>query len=90
MKNLSLKWNRSWLKLLTGTDCSLKSSKLNTLSLPLNQQKTFRTTAPWMNGKCSQLLTATNNPSYFQLDSEEVMKNSSQDANHLTKTGEGG
>jgi hypothetical protein len=43
-----------------------------------------------MNGKCSQLLTTTNNPSYFQLDSEEAMKDSSQDVNHLTKTGEGG
>jgi hypothetical protein len=90
MENLSLKWNRSWLKSLTGTDCSLQSSGLYTPSPPLNQQKTFRTTAPWMNGKCSQLLTATNNPSYFQLDSEETTKDSSQDANHLTKTGEGG
>jgi hypothetical protein len=43
-----------------------------------------------MNEKCSQLFTATNNPSYFQLDSEEAMKDSSQDANYLTKTGEGG
>jgi hypothetical protein len=42
-----------------------------------------------MNGKCLQLLTATNKPSYFQLDSEEAVKDSSQDANHLTKTGEG-
>jgi hypothetical protein len=50
----------------------------------------LRTTAPWMNGKCSQLLTATNNPRCFKLDSEEVMKDSSQDATHLTKTGEGG
>jgi hypothetical protein len=90
MENLSLKWNRSWLKLLTGTDCSLKSSVLDTPSPPLNQQKTFRTTASWINGKCSQLLTATNIPRYFQLDLEEVMKNSSQDANYLTKTREGG
>jgi hypothetical protein len=38
-----------------------------------------------MNGKCSQLPTAINNPSYFQLNSEEAMKDSSQDANHLAK-----
>jgi hypothetical protein len=42
-----------------------------------------------MNEKCLQLSTAINNLSYFQLDSEEAIKNSSQDANHLTKTREG-